>query len=101
MAITNEQAVKFTNNSRALAEKMRSLDYEIQAALVTWFAYISSVIPNDTQEVSDRRTAEGVSRLTGSDVTNLVAQMIAYKALMDGVGVRDVISKPTVRTLEV
>lgn len=100
--IINSEVVKFTNEQiRPLAEAMQALDYRIQAALVTWYATISGNCPNDSSPLDDGREGEGVSRLTGADIVNLVTQLAAYKTQMDGSGVRAVVAKPTVRALTV
>ena len=101
--ITNPEAIQWTNEVvRPLAELMRSLDYRIQSALTTWYASISSNVPVDAEAIlQDGRAAEGVSRLTGNDINLFVAQLAAYKTAMDVAGVRNVISKPTVRALTV
>jgi len=86
---------------RPLAEKMRNLDYEIQAVLVEWYSSKSALIDNDSTEYDDGRVDEGVPAVTGAAITNAVAQMAAYKALMDKAGVRDVIQAPCVRPVKV
>ena len=99
--ITSPEVIKFSNEQiRPLAEAMQALDYRVQAALVTWYATISADCPNDSSPIADGREAEGVSRLTGSDVVNMVTQMAAYKTALELTGVPDVISKPCVRSLE-
>ena len=102
MAITNPEVIRYTNEViRPLAEKMRNLGAEVDAALVTWYFTMSTKVPNDARLLDDGRDTEGVSRLTGADITNLVTQLAAYQALLNKAGVADVISKPTVRTLTV
>lgn len=100
--ITDAEAIRYCNEQvRPLAERMRALDYEIQAALVTYNAGVGDIFYNATGEtIEDGRADEGVSRLTGNDVLLLVTQMQAYKTAMDQAGVRNVISKPCVRTLQ-
>ena len=100
--ITNAEVVKFVNESiRPLAEEMRALDLRVQAALVTWYGQITGECPNDSSQLADGRETEGVSRLTGADIVNLVTQFAAYKTQMDGSGVRSVVDKPCVRTVMV
>jgi len=101
--ITDTQAIKFVNEQiRPLAEAMQALDYRIQACLTQWYASASALFPVDADAIlQDGREAEGVSRLSGNDVVLLVTQLAAYKTAMDGAGVRNVISKPTVRALSV
>jgi hypothetical protein len=69
---------------------------------VSWFGGINSLIPNSAEEaVADGRESEGVSRLTGADVNNLVTQLAAFQAQLSAEGVPTVISKPCVRALRV
>ena len=82
---------------RPIAEKMRNLDYEIQAALVDWNKI---TVKNDTTKYDDGRVDQGIPAVTGSEITNVVTQMQAYVALMTKIGVRDVIAKPCVQSLK-
>jgi hypothetical protein len=96
------QAISYCNNIiRPLAEQMRGLKARIDSGLVTWFAEVDALVPNDTSPLADGREAEGVSRLTGADITNFVTQMAAYQTALNVAGVANVISKPCVRSLEV
>lgn len=99
--ITDPQAIAFTNHVRSIAEKMRALDAVIDSSIVDWFNGISELIPNDSSPIDDGREAEGVSRLVGSDVVNLITQMLAYQTQLDQSGVAGVIALPCVRPLEV
>ena len=100
MDITNAEALlRLREGLRPKAERMRALKAEIDAELVTWYGGVNSLFPNDSSPVLDGREAEGVSRLTGADVNSFVAQLAAYKALIEQPGVADVISKLCVRTL--
>ncbi len=103
MAITNEQVIRYSNETiRPIAEKMRNLKSEVDAALVTWYAQISSNCTNDVGEVlEDGRVVDGVSVINGEDITNFVNQMKAYQTQLNLGGVADVISKPCVRPLTV
>jgi len=82
---------------RPISEKMRALDYEIQAALVEWNKLR---IANDSTKYDDGRIDQGVPAVLGSEITNIVTQMQAYIALINKIGVRDVIAKPCVRALK-
>jgi hypothetical protein len=99
--ITNPEAILFSNEViRPLAEKMRGLKAEIDAATVQWFGGLDAVITGgDT--LQDGREDEGVSRLTGSDIVNLITQMITYQTQLDQAGVDNIVQKPCVRTLGV
>ena len=97
--ITDPQAIKFVNEQvRVLAEKTRQLKVEIDAIEADWFNGINTLISGQ-ENVIDGREAEGVSRLTGSDVVNLMTQLLAIQSILDGSGVEGVIAKPCVRPL--
>jgi len=69
--------------------------------VATWFGGLNSVIGNSADDnLIDGRESEGVSRLTGADVANLMTQLIAFQTQLNQAGVSDVISKPCVRTLD-
>jgi len=101
--ITNAEAIRFCNEQiRPLAERMRALKIEVDAALTTWFAGVSTVIGSSAGDtIEDGRGDEGVSRLTAADVTNLGVQMIAYQTQLNQAGVAGVVSKPCVRPVRV
>jgi len=87
---------------RPIAEKMRALDYEIQAALTEWWgSKMNEAIKNDATAYDDGRVDQGVAAVRGSEISNIITQMAEYKALMDRAGVRDTIQKPCVRPLRV
>lgn len=96
--ITDPEAIRFANEiARPLAEKARAFRAEVEGASTQWFAGIDDKFPNDSTPVDDGREAEGVSRLTGADITNLISILVA----MNGAGNTQVISKPCVRSLTV
>jgi hypothetical protein len=97
--ITDPRAVKFSDEVlRPLCEKMRGMKAEIDAALVEWNSQISPLVTGEDNLI-DNRDPEGVSRLNGTDITNAVAQFIAYQTQLNTGGVADVIQKPCVRVL--
>jgi len=100
--ITDAQAIRFANEQvRPLAEKMRALKAEIDAALVDWNGGINTTVGSSGDDtLADGREAEGISRLTAADISNLVTQLTAYQTQLDQAGVADVISKPCVRPLQ-
>ena len=101
MAITNEEAIRFSNEQvRPTAEIMRNNYYQFKSMLTEWYSGMNTLIPNDAGEVleDDRPDA---SDLSGADITNLVTQISAYCTQMEQSGVLDVVSKPCVRHLEV
>lgn len=101
MAITNEEAIKFSNEQvRPMAEKMRNLYYEMKAMQADWYNGLSSVIPADTGEIiQDNRTSD--SDLSGNDIVGIMVQVDEYIAQIEASGVLGVIQKPCVRKLEV
>lgn len=100
MSITDPLAVSFSNQSiRPLCERVRSLKSEIDAAVVDWFGGRSSLFPNDSTVLSDGRVAEGVSILTGADITGVITQLLALQTALNQSGVAAVIAKPCVRPL--
>ena len=103
MAITNYEVIQYTNDTvRVMAEKLRVLKYEIDAAMTKYNSGIGAVCVADMAGiVEDGRESEGVSRLTGNDIVGVAVQMAAIQTLLAGVGVMDIIIKPCVRPLKV
>ena len=103
MAITNQQAITFTNAVvRPMAARFRALKAEVDSALTTWNAGLSSEFPSDPAEiVEDNREAEGISRVSGNDVQLLMAQLVIFQTQLNQAGVGNVIAKPCVRPLQV
>ena len=101
MPITDPQAITYTNEViRSMAERMRALKVDIDAATTTWFSGINTTMSAGSAEIiADGREDHGVSRLTGSDATALLTQMLAIQTQLNVEGVVGVISKPCVRTL--
>lgn len=102
MPVTDPEAIRYVNEViRPQAEAFRRLKTMIDAALLTWYGGIDLKIPNNSTPIDDGRESEGVSRLVGSDVTNMVTQMSTFQSQLDQAGVSSVISKACVRPLEV
>jgi hypothetical protein len=100
--ITDPRAIKFVNEViRPRAEQIRALKTEIDSNIIDWFAMQSTLIANDSSPIVDGRDAEGISRLVGSDVVNLINQIISIQGVLDQSGVSQVIAKPCVRPLQV
>lgn len=95
--ITNPQAIRFVNEQvRPLCEKLRALKAEFDALSPTWFGGLNTVISNSANDpIVDNRENEGVSRLSGADVHNAVAQFLAVAPNSE------IIAKPCVRALSV
>lgn len=102
MPISDPRAIRFVNEKvRPIAEQIRALKATIDVVLIEWNGQISSLVTNNTEAVADGRDAEGVSRLSGADVTNLITALQGLQTRLDQAGVRDVISKPCVRPFTV
>lgn len=101
MAITDAEAIRFVNERiRPAAEKIRNLRAEMADHKAVWFQGISTVVPNSAAQVlEDGREAEGVSRLTGADVNNMVTRMDALLTVLDAPNAMDVVHKTAVRPL--
>jgi len=100
--ITDAEAIRFVNEKiRPMAEKLRALDALIDDLRTSWFGGgLSAHFATGADTVADGREAEGVSRLTAQDVTNLMTQAGTIATQFDGGGVMDVITKPCVRALQ-
>ena len=103
MAITNPEAIKFTNEQiRPMAERLRAIKVEIDSMMVDWFNGMNALIPNDVNEaLEDGREADGVSRLNGDDIVGLIIVVQGIQATLNTAGYTDRIAKPTVRPLRV
>lgn len=96
MAITDPQAIRFVNEQvRPLCEQARALVARIDAMNTSWGAGINALFPNDTTALTDGRVAEGVSQLTGAQVTAAVGNLLALKTASNS----QIIDKPCVRPL--
>lgn len=92
--ITNPEAIRFVNETiRPLCEDARLLQLKINALSTLWFLGINASFSGNADTVEDGRDANGVSRLTGADVTNAVSQLL-------GVSLNSqIIQKPCVRQI--
>lgn len=100
--IANPQALRFVNERiRPLAEELRALNLECQDILAVWNGGMNSLFPNDTTAIDDGREAEGVSRLRGQDIHNMMTLVDQLNTRFTAAGVQTVIQKPCVRRLEV
>lgn len=101
--ITDPQAIRFTNEVvRPMAEKLRGLKVEIDAALTTYNAGVGDIFYNASAEIiDDGRANEGVSRLTGNDILLLITQLQTIQTQLNAGGVANVIAKPCVRPLTI
>lgn len=97
-AISDPNAIKFINEQvRPLAEAARALKARIGSLTTDWFAGLNNTITNTSDLIADGRENQGVSRITGADVTNLVGNLIsAHDVLND-----QIVQKPCVKPIEV
>jgi len=100
MAITDEQAIKFSNEiMRPKSETLRNTYWEFKSIAVDWVNTYGDLFPNDASEVvMDDRSSE--SDLTGEDVHAFKDAILAFLIMMEEPGVLNAIQKPCVRHLE-
>lgn len=92
--ITNPEAIQFVNTAlRPLCEEARILAVRIAAAQTQWFLGTNAAFAAGADTVEDGRDAEGISRLTGADVTNAMSQLLGISLNAE------IIQKPCVRQL--
>lgn len=99
--MNDPQGIRFVNEVvRPLAEQLRANKVKLEAVKVEWDSGISDLFAKD-EPVEDGRDAEGISRLTTSDVNNFMSQVL--KIALGGAAELDeaIIAKPCVRALEV
>ena len=99
--ITNPEALLFVRQYiRPLAERLRDLRAIIDDTKGQWTeGGLGAYFAGDDDTVEDQREAEGVSRLTGKDVSDFGDVAIAVLTLLDAD--MPVVRKPTVRPLAV
>lgn len=98
--ITDPEAIRFCNEVvRPLAEEARAFSIRLAAMRSEWYGGKNNVFGTSGDTVEDGREAEGVSRLTAGDVTNLIAQLIAVAPGETGAFNAEIIQKPCVRML--
>jgi hypothetical protein len=98
--LADAEVVRFLNEEvRPWAERLRALKAEAHSTTVRWQS-ISGSIMQDTRVIEDGRSAEGISRLTGNDVHDLMFVVSTLNSTLTGVA-DATIEKPTVRPLRV
>jgi hypothetical protein len=98
MAITDAEAIKFTNDYiRPMCENLRFMNARGADWAQKW-TQMSSKFPNDTSVVEDGREAEGISRLSGADINAVAAVFGSLLTIMDATA-QTAINKPCVRPL--
>ena len=103
MAITDPQAIVFVNTHiRPRCEQIRALLYLMQDDTAKWNSGISALIPNsDSEELEDGREGQGVGRLDGADINNVMARIGQLLAVLEADYAMDVINLACVRELRV
>lgn len=99
--MNDPQGIRFVNDVvRPLAEQLRANKVKLEAIRLEWENGISDLFAKD-ESIEDGRDAEGISRLTCSDVNDFMAQVL--KIALGGSAQLDekIIAKPCVRALEV
>ena len=98
--INDPLALGYINNIvRPISEQLRAIKYQLDSALVTWNNQMSGIIPDSDSDVIDGREAEGVSRIKGRDVVNVINIMNDVRDKLDLTGVENKLDKTCVRTL--
>lgn len=92
--ITDPEVIRFINERvRTYAERLRAVKMEGASLVSAWFGLgINTRTPNDSSPVADGREREGVSRITGADVNNLIGQAANISSQFN----QDIIEKPCV-----
>ncbi len=100
--IVDPQVTEFTNRARVDAEDFNQLQaycrdsvarFDVIKGLAVWSTAIAADV------IDDGRQAEGVTILTKNDVKTFMDEVDNFLAVIDAVGVLDIIKKPTVRPL--
>jgi hypothetical protein len=92
--ITDPIAVEFVDQYiRPLCELARAYKVRVEDMELRWFDGINTLIPNTADDTISR---DGLPTLTGSDVNNMVSNLLAA----EGQVIRDVIDKACVRPIE-
>lgn len=101
--MNDPQITKFLNDHvRPRAELIRALNALIEDDLNTWGSVIAPLLQKSGSEIiDDGRDAEGVSRLTGDDVTAFIALLTDMQGILLKLGSQDAMRKPCVRPLEI
>lgn len=99
MAVTNPEAIKFTNERiRPAADKFAASYIAAVAHMAAWEA-VKALVPNDDTLIEDNRQNEGVSQLTGRDVHTIAAMVKNIKDTLEANSnaLRDVVFKVSVQ----
>jgi hypothetical protein len=101
MDITDARAIKFVNEVvRPTAEKIRALKIELNSINAKWSSEILMLVSNDGSVIQDGREAEGISRLVGSDINDLMYGVNSIVSTINGLAPQT-IEKPCVRPIQV
>lgn len=100
--ITNPEAIRFVNEViRPTAERLRAMRAECENIQTRWFqgangSRLADLITNSAGDpIVDGREGEGITRLTGADVTNLIGQVQTVASLN-----AEIVNKPCVNPLD-
>jgi len=99
--VTNPEIIRFTNEViRPLAEELRSVVAKLDASQDA-VDRLLPLVPNDMSMIADGRQAEGVSQLVGAEIHAMSGIRDQIIALSNQPGVRALISKTSVRPLNI
>lgn len=97
--ITDERVKDFSNeNLRTISESLR-VNYENAKNIIgRYYMDISSLVPNtSTDTLVDGRDSDGVVKVSGSDIVNIITSLEAFIAFYEVAGRENVIEKFNVR----
>ena len=87
--------------ARPMAERLRSLRYQIDSMLNEWDNGVSADVPNNATLLEDGREAQGVQTVNGAQMHALIAFLRDdIKPILESAGAQTVLAKLSVRSLE-
>lgn len=101
---TDQRVVKFLNEQvRPACERQRAERARLASMLAQWELVkdLPDLTKGGGEVVDDGRELEGVSRLTGDDVTRAVEMLTKMHVIFSEIGAGDTLEKPCVRPLTV
>lgn len=100
MPISDPVAVNFVNaQTTPLSEDVVDLHARLVFMRTQWNGGMSQLIPNTDDLLEGGQNRRELFSLTGSQITNNVAQMFAILDLLERPGVMEVISRPCANPL--
>jgi hypothetical protein len=93
MAITNPEAIQFSNELRPRCSQIVRLKYTIDDVVRRWYLGKNNLFPNDASMIDDGRVKD--TPISGADITNVIVNLIAIQSLLNATGVMDIFTKPS------